>query len=307
MTSPDTFASDIARALSAQLHGRDRVISGLAPVGAASADQLTFVVDPDTYREQLEAALRAGAVVLVPSAVSRTTEDDGAIIAVESPRAAFAIAVARFFARTPSPGIAETARVDAGASVHPEAHIGEYSVVRAGAVIGAGAEIRDHVVIGHDVRIGDHALIKSHAVIGEEGFGMERDAAGDYIRIPHVGSVVLAEHVEVGNFVTVCSGTITPTRVGDHTKIDDHAHIAHNCQIGRNVIVTAGVTLSGSVTVEDDTWIGPNASVIQGVTLGKDSVLGIGAVAIRSVPANEVRTGNPARRLGDNRPTTPAQ
>lgn len=300
-------AAAVARALSAPLRGRDRVLSGLAPLGAATADRLTFVVDPDAYREQLDAALAAGAVVLVPPTVASAGEQDGAIITVDSPRAAFAIAVAQFFARTPSPGIASTARIDPEASVHPTAHIGEYSVVRAGAVIGAGAEVRDHVIIGHDVHVGEHALIKSHAVVGEEGFGMERDSAGDYIRIPHVGSVVLEDHVEVGNFVTVCSGTIIPTRVGDHTKIDDHAHIAHNCQIGRNVILTAGVTLSGSVVIEDDSWLGPNASVIQGVTLGRDSVLGIGAVAIRSIPANEVRTGNPARRLGDNRPERSGQ
>lgn len=302
MTRADISASAVARALDAPLTGRDRSISGLSPLNSASADELTFVLDAEKHGEQLDAALAAGAVVLAPPSVTSSGDADGAVIAVDNPRAAFAIAVARFFARRPSPGVADSARIDPDATIHPSAHIGEYTVVRAGAVIGANAEIRDHVVIGHDVRIGDDALIKSHAVIGEEGFGMERDADGDYIRIPHVGSVVIADHVEVGNFVTVCSGTIAPTTVNDHTKIDDHAHIAHNCQIGRNVIITAGATLSGSVVVEDDTWIGPNASVIQGVTLGSGSVLGIGAVAIRSVPANEIRTGNPARRLGDARP-----
>ena len=161
-------------------------------------------------------------------------------------------------------------------------------------------EIREHVVIGHDVRIGAHALIKSHAVIGEEGFGMERDADGDNIRIPHLGSVVIEDHVEVGNFTTVCSGTIAPTRVGDHTKIDDHVHVAHNCRIGRNVIITACAEISGSVVIEDDAWIGPNASVIQGVTLGRNSLLGIGAVAVKSVPDDEIRIATPARRLGHN-------
>lgn len=307
MISTDLLASDLAHALSAQLMGHNLAISGLAPLKDASAGRLTFVVDPETHRDQLTAALHAGAVVLAPLSVKSIDAHNGAMISVESPRAAFAITVAQFFARTSSAGVAETARIDAGASVHPTANIGEYSVVRAGAVIGEGAEVRDHVVIGYDVQVGANVLIKSHAVIGEEGFGMERDNAGNYIRIPHVGSVVLAENVEVGNFVTVCSGTITPTRIGDHTKIDDHVHIAHNCQIGRNVILTAGVTLSGSVVIEDDSWIGPNASVIQGVTIGHDSIIGIGAVAISSVPPNEVRTGNPARRLRDNRPENTSQ
>lgn len=306
MTRTDLTASLVAQALTAPLLGDDRPVTGLAPVSTAGDGDLTFVMDPVKYAAALEAALSAGAIVLAPASATVAEESRGVLIAVDSPRAAFAISVDRFFARKPEPGVAATARVDPTATVHPTASVGEYTVIRAGAVIGEGAEIRDHVVIGYDAVVGDHCLVKSHAVVGEEGFGMERDAGGDYLRLPHVGSVVLADHVEVGNFVTVCAGTIAPTRIGDHTKIDDHAHIAHNCQIGRNVIITAAATLSGSVTVEDDTWIGPNASVIQGVTLGRDSILGIGAVAVRSVPVNEVRTGNPARRLSDNRPAPSA-
>jgi UDP-3-O-[3-hydroxymyristoyl] glucosamine N-acyltransferase len=67
------------------------------------------------------------------------------------------------------------------------------------------------------------------------------------------------------------------------------------------VIITACAEISGSVVIEDATWIGPNASVIQGITLGQNSLLGIGAVAVKSVPADEIRVGNPARRFGDNK------
>lgn len=300
MNAPQVTAAVIAEELSAVLVGSDRAVTGLAPLGEAAEGDLTFVVDPVANAEAAAGAIRAGAILLAPDTL--TTEGVvGTAILVQNARAAFAQAVAAHFARRPVPGVAATARVDPGAQVHPGAHVGEYTVIRAGAVVAEGAEIRDHVVIGHDVRIGAHALIKSHAVIGEEGFGMERDADGDNIRIPHVGSVIIEDHVEVGNFTTVCSGTISPTRVGDHTKIDDHVHVAHNCRIGRNVIITACAEISGSVVIDDDAWIGPNASVIQGVTLGRNSLLGIGAVAVKSVPADEIRIGNPARRLGDNK------
>lgn len=300
MNAPLVSASAIAQQLSAALVGVDRAVTGLAPLGEAGEGDLTFVVDPSAYAEATANALAAGAVVLAPLTLAADAAV-GSVVLVENPRAAFALVVAEHFDRKPVPGIASTARVDPSAQVHPSAHVGEYTVIRAGVVIADGAEIRDHVVIGHDVRIGAHALIKSHAVIGEEGFGMERDAEGNNIRIPHLGSVVIDDHVEVGNFTTVCSGTISPTRVGDHTKIDDHVHVAHNCRIGRNVIITACAEISGSVVIEDDAWVGPNASVIQGVTLGRNALLGIGAVAVKSVPADEVRIGNPARRLGDNK------
>ncbi|MFJ4173863.1 LpxD N-terminal domain-containing protein [Microbacterium sp. NPDC089696] len=299
MSASVVTASALAAEMSSVLVGDDRDVTGLAPLGEAGSAQLTFVVDPVKYGEAFGRALAAGAVVLVPAA-AEVDDARGTMIPVENPRAAFALIVAAHFARRPEPGIADTARVHPTAEIHPTAHIGEYTVVRAGARVAEHSEVRDHVVIGHDVAIGAHALIKSHAVIGEEGFGMEKDERGDNIRIPHLGSVVIDDHVEVGNFTTVCSGTISPTRVGDHTKIDDHVHIAHNCRIGRNVIITACAEISGSVVIEDETWIGPNASVIQGVTLGRHSLLGIGAVALKSVPADEVRVGNPAKRLGDN-------
>ncbi|MCW2289869.1 UDP-3-O-[3-hydroxymyristoyl] glucosamine N-acyltransferase [Leucobacter luti] len=297
----DLTARALADDFTADLIGADLRISVPAPLVDANADTLTFVGDVERFAAPLGAALAAGAVVLAPEGVELPAPARGAIIPVANPRAAFGQTVARHFAPQMEPGIAATARVHETATVHDTAHIGEYSVIRAGAIIEAHAEIRDHVVIGRNVVVGPQALVKSQAVVGEEGFGIEKDANGNNFHVPHIGSVRLGAHTEVGNFTTVCSGTIAPTVIGDYTKIDDHVHIAHNCRIGRNVIITACAEVSGSVVIEDDVWIGPNASIIQGLTLGKDSLLGIGAVALKSIPENEVRVGNPAKRLGDNK------
>lgn len=294
-------AAHIAASLGSELDGDDLVIVAPAPIQSATAATLTFAVDVERYAAGLHAALEAGAVVIAPLGTSRPPDSRGAIIAVENPRAAFAIAIRQHFTEPPVSGIAATARVHQSAVIDPSASIGEYTVVRAGAVIGPGAEIRDHVVIGSRVSIGAGTLVKSHAVIGEEGFGIEKDSDGHNFRIPHIGSVQIGEHVEIGCFTTVCAGTISPTIIGDYSMIDDQVHISHNCLLGRNVIVTACAELSGSVIVEDDVWIGPNASIIQGVVLGRGSLLGIGATAIRGVPEFEVRAGNPAKRIGTTR------
>jgi UDP-3-O-[3-hydroxymyristoyl] glucosamine N-acyltransferase len=205
--------------------------------------------------------------------------------------------VRRFFTPAVVPGVAATAVVHPSARVALSASIGEFTVIGPGVVIAENAELRHHVVVGARVRVGAGSLIKSHAVLGEEGFGIEKDENGDNVRIPHSGSVIIGDDVEVGNFTTVCSGTITPTVVGDRTKIDDHVHIAHNVTIGRNVIITACAEVSGSVRIEDDVWIGPNASVIQGLTLGARCLVGMGSVVVRSIPADEVHFGSPARKM----------
>lgn len=258
---------------------------------------LTFVGDTDKYRDAFEAALQAGAVVFVPAGRAYETPSAGTLIPTVNPRAAFAQASARYFSPPVLAGVAETARVHPTARIDPSASIGEFTVIRENVVIGAGTEIRDHVVIGRNVTIGDSTLVKSHAVIGEEGFGIEKDASGNNFRIPHLGSVRIGNSVEVGCFTTVCSGTISPTVIGDYSKIDDHVHISHNCRLGRNVIVTACAEVSGSVVLDDEVWLGPNSSIIQGVTLGKGALLGIGAVALKSIAADEVRVGNPARQI----------
>ena len=58
-----------------------------------------------------------------------------------------------------------------------------------------------------------------------------------------------------------------------------------------------GVSTSKPITLEDDVWIGANAVVCGGVTIGKWSVIGAGSVVTRDIPANVVAAGNPCRVL----------
>jgi UDP-3-O-[3-hydroxymyristoyl] glucosamine N-acyltransferase len=297
VTDIDLDSVAVARSLAAPHRGPSIAVTGIATIADAGAGQLCFVGDAQKYAADLARALAAGAVVLAPEGVESEASSPGAVISVANPRAAFAHVVALFFAPRVEAGIAATAIVHPTAQVAATASVGEFSVIGPEVIIGDGAEVRHHVVLGSRVRVGARTLIKSHAVIGEEGFGIEKNDNGDNVRLPHLGSVVIGDDAEVGNFTTVCSGTISPTVVGDHTKIDDHVHIAHNVSIGRNVIITACAEVSGSVTIQDDVWIGPNASVIQGLTLGARSLVGMGSVVVKSIPADEVHFGSPARRM----------
>ena len=299
-------ASQIAHLLDSALIGTDMTVTNVQSIGMATEGSLTFATSCEKYADSIAQALRGSALVLVPTGGSSMLPALGTMIEVPNPRYAFATAVAAFAVPPVAPGVAATARVHPSASVHPTATVGEFSVVREGAKLGAFCEVRDHVVIGREVEIGEHSLIKSHVVIGEEGFGIDRDPEGNNFRIPHMGSVKIGRHVEIGAFSTVCSGTISPTLIDDYTKTDDHVHVAHNVRMGKNVLVLAGAKISGSVVVEDDVWVGPNTVTIDGITLGQNAQLGMGAVALKSIPANEIRMGNPARRIGDRAPRSEA-
>jgi UDP-3-O-[3-hydroxymyristoyl] glucosamine N-acyltransferase len=119
-----------------------------------------------------------------------------------------------------------------------------------------------------------------------------------------VGGVVIGSRVDVGSLVTVCMGTIDPTVIEDDVAINSHVHVAHNCRIGQQSSVMACAYLGGSVKVGARSWIAPNAAIRNGVELGEDCMVGLGAVVIASCKAGEVLVGNPARAVRNTRGET---
>ena len=63
------------------------------------------------------------------------------------------------------------------------------------------------------------------------------------------------------------------------------------------------ITTSAPITLEDDVWIGANAVICGGVTIGRGSIIGAGSVVTRDIPAGVVAAGTPCRPL---RPITQA-
>lgn len=56
-----------------------------------------------------------------------------------------------------------------------------------------------------------------------------------------------------------------------------------------------GIGTSAPITLEDNVWIGANATVIGGVTIGEGSVIGAGSVVIHDIPAGVIAAGNPCK------------
>ena len=140
-------------------------------------------------------------------------------------------------------------------------------------------------------------VIKSGAVLGGAGFGYERDSDGNLFRFPQIGQLIIGDYVEVGANTCIDCGALSDTVIGHHTKINNLCHIAHNNKIGNNVIITGCVNISGSNKIEDNVWIAPNASVRGWVHIGNGATIGMGAVVVKDVPANEIWVGNPAHKL----------
>jgi len=121
------------------------------------------------------------------------------------------------------------------------------------------------------------------------------------------------DNSKVGAFVEIQKGaTIGKNcKISSHTFICEGVHIADNCFIGHGVMFTndlfpRATNPDGSAQTEAD-WelietfvqkgasIGSNATILCGITIGENALVGAGAVVTKDVPANTVVAGNPAK------------
>ena len=88
-------------------------------------------------------------------------------------------------------------------------------------------------------------------------------------------------------------------RVGDFVFCLAGSVINHDDVIGDRCVFASGATLAGYVTVEEDCYLGQSCTVRQSLRVGRNSMVGMGAVVVRDVPPGCVMAGNPARKLKD--------
>ena len=94
-------------------------------------------------------------------------------------------------------------------------------------------------------------------------------------------------------------------KIGDDTIIQGLVYIPPLCRIGKNVFIGPGSTLTNDpyppsgkligVTIEDNAIIGSKSVIKAGVTIGKNSVVAMGAVVTKDVPNDTVVAGVPAK------------
>ncbi len=120
----------------------------------------------------------------------------------------------------------------------------------------------------------------------------------------------------IEDFSTVNNG-VGDVYIGDRTRIGLGNTLIGPVKIGNDVMFAQNVVLSGlnhgytdinvpisdqqvetkPIVIEDEVWIGANAVVTAGVTVGKHSIVAAGCVVVKNVPPYTIVGGNPAKAL----------
>ena len=124
--------------------------------------------------------------------------------------------------------------------------------------------------------LGDYSVIESFACINNA-----------------VGDVMIGDHTRVGLHNTI----IGPVIIGNHVNLAQSITVTalnHIFEDSDKRIDEQGVSTS-AVIIEDDIWVGANAVILPGVTIGHHSVVAAGAVVTKDVPPHSLVAGVPAK------------
>lgn len=144
-------------------------------------------------------------------------------------------------------------------------------------------------------------------------------------KLSDVLSDKIGENTSIWQFCVILKNA----QIGSNCNINCNVFIENEVEIGNNVTIKPGVQIWDGITIEDDVFIGPNvtftndhfpksknknfkleqtlirkgasiganATVLGGITIGENSLIGAGSVVTQDIPANEIWVGNPAKFL----------
>ena len=274
------------------------------------------------HQKYLEPCLQSGAGLIMLPADAKLPELPGlpnrlnppALLRVTDTELAWERLLSAF-----APVLERSPEIDSSASVHPsaviganvhiaahvtvakDARIGAGSIIMAGSFIGEGSslgmdcQVHPNVTIQHHVHLGDRVLVQAGAVIGADGFGFRRTSEHQHVRLPHIGTVIIEDDVEIGANSVIDRATIGETRVGARSKLGASCIVAHNSMLGQDVLLIGAVQMGGSTILEDRVTLLGQVGVAGHLRIGANSTVAAQSGVSKSLPANGTFRGSPAR------------
>jgi UDP-3-O-[3-hydroxymyristoyl] glucosamine N-acyltransferase len=313
--SPAFTTSVLAEMLGGTLSGRgDLVVRGVNSIEEARPDELTFIADH--HHARLWGGSKAFAAIMSDRLSVQDHDPDtrclvkvsdaeiGMIRALElflPPEAVPDIGIHPMAFVHPSVEIGKNVRIGSHASVQQGCRLGDGVVLHPGVrlysnvEVGTGSILHCNVVVRHGCRLGRGVVLHQGVSIGADGFGYRPDPAGRVLlKVPHVGSVIIDDEVEIGANACVDRGKFGATVIGAGTKIDNLVQVGHNVKIGRCCVIAGNTGIAGSAVVGDGVQIGGNAGISDHVTIGAGCKIGAHSLVMSDMPPGRKWVGYPA-------------
>ncbi len=300
--------AELAKRLGATLFGNGSgEVNSVGPIKTADVNTLTFITNEK--HKHLSVNSKAAAVItgeyLEELQIPQLIVKDVNVALIEA---------LKLFApvlKPPVEGIDPSAKVGNGVKISKEVSIGPCVVIDDGAEIGAGSVIAagckigqsstigaschldNNVVVYHKCTIGSNVVIQANTTIGSVGFGYTFINCAHCL-IPHNGSVIIEDFVDIGANCCIDRAKFGNTRIGAGTKIDNLVQIAHGVVIGKCCLIASQVGIAGSTKLGDGVVLAGQVGVADNIEIGNGVTVGGGSGVTHSVAARQQLFGMPA-------------
>ena len=312
------LAKEIAGLAGGKVEGNpDAAVSKLAKIEEGTPGALTFLSNP-AYAQYIYSTQATIAIVNNDFVAEQALPETLTLIRVADARQAFAKLLEAYNQfRMNKVGIDPTAVISSSAKIGANVYIGAKAVIGDHVTIGDNTKIHPNVtvndatrignntiiypgvVIYHDCVIGNNCILQSGTIIGGDGFGFQPNSENNYTKVPHIGNVIIEDHVEIGANTTIDRATLGSTIIRKGVKLDNLIQVAHNCEIGENTVIAAQTGVAGSTKIGRDCLIGGQVGIVGHLVIGNRVKIAAQSGIGSNIPDDEIVQGSPAFGIGD--------
>jgi maltose O-acetyltransferase len=144
------------------------------------------------------------------------------------------------------------------------------------------------------ITIGEHCLIYGRL---QTFFPGGRIDIGSYCFVSEGTRIWSASHISIGNRVLI-SHNVNILDSNSHSQSALARHQEYKDALASISSESLQSIPAKPVIIEDDVWIGFNATILKGVRIGRGAIVGANTVITKDVPPYTIMVGNPARAVG---------
>lgn len=143
-----------------------------------------------------------------------------------------------------------------------------------------------HFTWPHQVLLGDNCKVEHGVYFHYDGIYSEGPSIiiGNNVFIGNLTEFNISKKITVGDNCLIASGC----------KFVDHSH-----GFKLDMLINSQKGSREEIIIESDVWLGCNAIILEGVKIGQGAIIGASSLVNKSIPANEIWAGIPAKKIGE--------